>query len=154
LNAARYAHSGFRPSVGWQRHILLRAGHGLTWRRAGTVLVLCLVLSTHILAQPDLFEYWSLEHIVEGWACYFVEVGLSGFAMLAGFAVAEEATVGSGPQRAMAVAMGANEADTLGDGLLLLIEGAYISGQLFGLGGPAASVARNADLLIEASLKK
>jgi len=56
--------------------------------------------------------------------------------------------------RAMAVAMGANEADTLGDGLLLLIEGAYISGQLFGLGGPAASVARNADLLIEASLKK
>lgn len=56
--------------------------------------------------------------------------------------------------RAMAVAMGAEDADTLGDGLLLLIEGAYISGQLFGLGGPAASVARNADLLIEASLKK
>ena len=56
--------------------------------------------------------------------------------------------------RAMASAMGAADADTLGDGLLLLIEGAYISGQLFGLGGPAASVARNADLLIEASLKK
>jgi AcrR family transcriptional regulator len=56
--------------------------------------------------------------------------------------------------RAMAVAMGAADADTLGDGLLLLIEGAYISGQLFGLGGPAGSVARNADLLIEASLKK
>ena len=51
-------------------------------------------------------------------------------------------------------AMGASDADTLGDGLLLLIEGAYISGQLFGLGGPAQSVARNADLLIEASLKK
>ncbi|RVC62949.1 TetR/AcrR family transcriptional regulator [Mesorhizobium sp.] len=56
--------------------------------------------------------------------------------------------------RAMASAMGAVDADTLGDGLLLLIEGAYISGQLFGRGGPAASVARNADLLIEASLKK
>ncbi|WP_421915704.1 TetR/AcrR family transcriptional regulator [Mesorhizobium sp.] len=56
--------------------------------------------------------------------------------------------------RAMATAMGADDADTLGDGLLLLIEGAYISGQLFGLGGPAQSVARNADLLIEASLKK
>ena len=56
--------------------------------------------------------------------------------------------------RAMATAMGAGDADTLGDGLLLLIEGAYISGQLFGLGGPAQSVARNADLLIEASLKK
>jgi len=56
--------------------------------------------------------------------------------------------------RAMAAAMGAQDAETLGDGLLLLIEGAYISGQLFGLGGPAQSVAANADLLIEASLKK
>ncbi|TGS12330.1 TetR/AcrR family transcriptional regulator [Mesorhizobium sp. M2E.F.Ca.ET.209.01.1.1] len=56
--------------------------------------------------------------------------------------------------RAMAAAMGASDSDTLGDGLLLLIEGAYISGQLFGRGGPAAAVARNADLLIEASLKK
>ncbi|RWL43581.1 MAG: TetR/AcrR family transcriptional regulator [Mesorhizobium sp.] len=56
--------------------------------------------------------------------------------------------------RAMAAAMGASDSDTLGDGLLLLIEGAYISGQLFGVGGPAAAVARNADLLIEASLKK
>ena len=56
--------------------------------------------------------------------------------------------------RAMAAGMGAADSDTLGDGLLLLIEGAYITGQLFGKGGPAASVARNADLLIEASLKK
>jgi hypothetical protein len=54
----------------------------------------------------------------------------------------------------MAAAMDAADADMLGDGLLLLIEGAYISGQLFGAGGPAKSVARNADLLIEASLKK
>jgi AcrR family transcriptional regulator len=53
--------------------------------------------------------------------------------------------------REMAAAMGARDAATLGDGLLLLIEGAYISGQLFGLGGPAASVARNAELLISAS---
>lgn len=56
--------------------------------------------------------------------------------------------------RAMAVEMGAADADTLGDGLLLLIEGAYISGQLFGNGGPAQSVARNAELLIGASLAK
>jgi AcrR family transcriptional regulator len=56
--------------------------------------------------------------------------------------------------RLMAAAMGAADAETLGDGLLLLIEGAYISGQLFGPGGPAASVARNADLLIEASLAR
>ena len=41
----------------------------------------------------------------------------------------------------MATEMGAADPDTLGDGLLLLIEGAYISGQLFGPGGPAASVA-------------
>ena len=55
--------------------------------------------------------------------------------------------------RAMARDMGAVDPDTLGDGLLLLIEGAYISGQLFGPGGPAASVAENADRLIGASLK-
>jgi AcrR family transcriptional regulator len=54
--------------------------------------------------------------------------------------------------RAMAAEMGAADPDTLGDGLLLLIEGAYISGQLFGAGGPAASVAKNADRLIAASL--
>jgi AcrR family transcriptional regulator len=55
--------------------------------------------------------------------------------------------------RAMARDMGAVDPETLGDGLLLLIEGAYISGQLFGPGGPAASVAENADRLIGASLK-
>jgi AcrR family transcriptional regulator len=55
--------------------------------------------------------------------------------------------------RVMATEMGAEDADTLGDGLLLLIEGAYVSGQLFGPGGPAASVAENADRLISASLK-
>jgi AcrR family transcriptional regulator len=54
--------------------------------------------------------------------------------------------------RAMAAAMGARDADELGDGLLLLIEGAYISAQLFGPGGPSKAVAKNADLLIEASL--
>ncbi|RJG43842.1 MULTISPECIES: TetR/AcrR family transcriptional regulator [unclassified Mesorhizobium] len=55
--------------------------------------------------------------------------------------------------RAMAAEMGAEDGDTLGDGLLLLLEGAYVSGQLFGPGGPAASVAVNADRLIAASLK-
>lgn len=55
--------------------------------------------------------------------------------------------------REMAHGMGAADADTLGDGLLLLIEGAYISGQLFGAGGPAQAVARNAELLIDASPK-
>jgi AcrR family transcriptional regulator len=54
--------------------------------------------------------------------------------------------------RQMATDMKAGDPDTLGDGLLLLIEGAYISGQLFGSGGPASSVAANADRLIAASL--
>lgn len=55
--------------------------------------------------------------------------------------------------RAMAKAMGAADPSTLGDGLLLLIEGAYISSQIFGPGGPSQSVAKQADLLIGASLK-
>ena len=54
--------------------------------------------------------------------------------------------------RAMAADMGARDANELGDGLLLLIEGAYISAQLFGPGGPSQAVARAANLLIEASL--
>ncbi|MXP63355.1 TetR/AcrR family transcriptional regulator [Roseomonas sp. M0104] len=54
--------------------------------------------------------------------------------------------------RAMAAEMGARDPEALGDGLLLLIEGAYVSGQLFGAGGPAARVAENADRLIGAWL--
>lgn len=56
--------------------------------------------------------------------------------------------------RGMAAEMGARDPDKLGDGLLLLIEGAYISAQLFGPGGPSKAVAKNADLLIDASLKE
>jgi AcrR family transcriptional regulator len=52
--------------------------------------------------------------------------------------------------RDMAAAMGATDPAALGDGLLLLIEGVYVSGQIFGDGGPAASVAENADRLISA----
>jgi AcrR family transcriptional regulator len=46
--------------------------------------------------------------------------------------------------------LGAAAPDALGDGLLLLIEGAYVSGQLFGPGGPAGVVADAADALIDA----
>lgn len=53
---------------------------------------------------------------------------------------------------AMAAEMGAGDPVALGDGLLLLLEGAYVSGQLFGEGGPAGSLARVADQLIAASL--
>lgn len=52
----------------------------------------------------------------------------------------------------MAAEMGARDPETLGDGLLLLIEGAYVSGQLFGEGGPARSLAAVAGRLIDASL--
>jgi hypothetical protein len=45
--------------------------------------------------------------------------------------------------------MGAREPALLADGLLLLIEGAYASGQLFGRDGPARVVADAADALIE-----
>jgi len=48
----------------------------------------------------------------------------------------------------MAATMGAAEPDVLGDGLLLLMEGAFASGQLFGEDGPARSVAEIADKLI------
>lgn len=52
----------------------------------------------------------------------------------------------------MAVAMGADEPQALADGLLLLIEGAFVSSQLFGEGGPAGRVAEVADKLIQSHL--
>jgi AcrR family transcriptional regulator len=53
--------------------------------------------------------------------------------------------------RRMAAEMGARDADALGDGLLLLFEGTLITSQIFGPDGPASSVSRNAELLIDAS---
>lgn len=53
----------------------------------------------------------------------------------------------------MARGMGAANPEVLGDGLHLLIEGAYVTGQLFGEGGPARSIAIAAELMIDASLK-
>lgn len=54
---------------------------------------------------------------------------------------------------ALAKEMGAPDPDALGDGLLLLLEGAFVSSQLFGQGGPAGRVAQMADKLIEAHLR-
>jgi hypothetical protein len=95
-------------------HVLLRTCQALTWRRAGTVLILCLILSTQVLAQPNLFEYWSLERIVEGWSYYFAEVSLTGLAMLAGFAVAESISVNDGPWRAVGVGIALPASAALG----------------------------------------
>ncbi|HVY99838.1 MAG TPA: TetR/AcrR family transcriptional regulator [Dongiaceae bacterium] len=54
----------------------------------------------------------------------------------------------------MAKAMGARDPKQLGDGLLLLIEGSFLTGQLFGAAGPAASVVEIAERLIDASCKR
>lgn len=54
---------------------------------------------------------------------------------------------------ALAKAMRAKDPQSLGDGLLLLIEGTYASGQLFGKGGPATSLVENAKRLIEAAIR-
>lgn len=53
----------------------------------------------------------------------------------------------------MAAAMGATQPRLLGDGLALLLEGAFASRQLFRTAGPADALARVVDQLIEASLK-
>ncbi|MFD4840623.1 TetR/AcrR family transcriptional regulator [Achromobacter sp. NPDC058515] len=55
---------------------------------------------------------------------------------------------------AMAAEMGASDPEALADGLLLLIEGAFVSSQLFGEGGPAGRVAEMADKLIQIHLPR
>jgi AcrR family transcriptional regulator len=54
----------------------------------------------------------------------------------------------------LAAQMGATDPELLGDGLLLLIEGAFASGQLFGKGGPARALVEAADRIIDASLPR
>ncbi|HEY1631382.1 MAG TPA: helix-turn-helix domain-containing protein [Rhizomicrobium sp.] len=51
---------------------------------------------------------------------------------------------------ALAAALGAHKPERLGDALLLLLEGVYASGQLFGPAGPARVLIEAADSLIEA----
>jgi hypothetical protein len=50
----------------------------------------------------------------------------------------------------MARGMGATDPQALGDGLLLLLEGAFVSSQLFHEGGPAGQLAQAAGRLIDA----
>lgn len=52
--------------------------------------------------------------------------------------------------KSFATGIGARRPGTLADALLLLIEGTYASGQLFGREGPAGVVAEAADALIDA----
>jgi AcrR family transcriptional regulator len=53
----------------------------------------------------------------------------------------------------MAKGMGAKRPKVLADGLLLLIEGIFVTGQLFGNGGPAMHAAEIAEMMIEAGRK-
>lgn len=53
--------------------------------------------------------------------------------------------------REMCRAMGAREPDELADGILLLLEGSYVSGQTFGAGGPARVLGAMVRRLIDAS---
>ncbi|HEY4133985.1 MAG TPA: TetR/AcrR family transcriptional regulator [Alphaproteobacteria bacterium] len=55
--------------------------------------------------------------------------------------------------RDLAKAMGAERPAELGDALVLLIEGALVSGQIFGKGGPSAVLAQTAQTLIDAHVK-
>ena len=55
---------------------------------------------------------------------------------------------------ALAASMGARKPDRLGDALMLLFEGVYASGQLFGAGGPARVVIEAADALIDSHLER
>ncbi len=122
MSAAQHAaDSDAVPLVAWVRDVLVRTGRALTWRRAGTVLILCLILSTQVLAQPDLFEHWSLERIVEGWNYYFAEVSLTGFAMLMGFALAESVSVADGLRRAVAVGIALPTSAALGYALAVTL---------------------------------
>jgi hypothetical protein len=54
----------------------------------------------------------------------------------------------------MARRMGARDPEMLGDGLQLLMEGAYASSQLLGEGGPTRHLAAAAARLIDACLDK
>jgi AcrR family transcriptional regulator len=51
--------------------------------------------------------------------------------------------------RGMAAELGAKDADGLGDALTLLVEGAYVSSQIFGAGGPSAAVAQAAAAVMD-----
>ncbi len=53
--------------------------------------------------------------------------------------------------REIAAQIGARDPELLGDGLMLLIEGSFLSGQMFHGQGPSANVTRAATLLIDAA---
>ncbi|OZI47995.1 TetR/AcrR family transcriptional regulator [Bordetella genomosp. 5] len=53
----------------------------------------------------------------------------------------------------LARAMGAQDPDELGNGLLLMLEGAFLTGQMFGEDGPPKYLVAAAERLIDASLR-
>ena len=103
------------------RDALVRISQAFTWRRAGTVFILCLILSTQVFAQPDLFEHWSLERILEGWSYQLAEVCLTGFAMLGGFALVESTSEAEGSRRVVAVSIALPASAALGYALAVAL---------------------------------
>lgn len=55
---------------------------------------------------------------------------------------------------ALAERLGAPEPDVLGDMLLLVIEGTFASGQLFGHGGPPGQLVRAVDIMIDSAINQ
>lgn len=55
--------------------------------------------------------------------------------------------------RAKAAELGAADSDGLGDALTILVEGAYVSSQLFGMDGPSGSLGQAAQALIDAFVR-
>lgn len=53
----------------------------LSWRRFAIVAGICLILSTQVIFQPGIVDYWSFERVLRGWLDYFAEVLLCGAAM-------------------------------------------------------------------------
>jgi sensor histidine kinase YesM len=102
------------------RRLLLRSLRSLSWPRMLTVLFLCIVFSTQILAQPGIFEYWSPERILAGWGIYFAEIAITAAAMLVGFAVVESTTP-DGPRRVIALLLALPASAAAGYSLALAV---------------------------------
>jgi len=59
-----------------------------TWRRLANVALICFVLSTQVLFQPNLLRLWTPEAIARGWFDYFAEAFACGVAMWVAVALA------------------------------------------------------------------
>ncbi|MEO6565161.1 MAG: histidine kinase, partial [Casimicrobiaceae bacterium] len=61
----------------------------LSGRRVAFTLAICLLVSTQVLFQPQLYEHFSLPYLLGVWFDYLVECLLMGFSILFGITLAE-----------------------------------------------------------------